>query len=238
MVICCQFSTVSTTVELVTPPTTPPEKGNLLAKGGSLDVVWSIAPIVTDGGMEEKYGKGAALALVIASGGPAQLLLPPLLGYISDNTYSKWGSRRPFILFAMTFTCKLVLKKICVAVATINYNYLLDMNRNCLQVLLYLTKCLLGMYHKTIVLDYYYVYQDIKSTEELEAEKKDDERTGEITTSTTAAPSKADATEDQEAVAAKKMKEEEETVTTLLMAYSFEDATKTDVPSHEWQSVK
>lgn len=45
-----EIATVSTTVELVTPPTTPPEKGNLLAKGGSLDVVWSIAPIVTDGG--------------------------------------------------------------------------------------------------------------------------------------------------------------------------------------------
>ena len=57
----------------------------------------------------EGYGKGAALALVIASGGPAQLLLPPLLGYISDNTYSKWGSRRPFILFAMTFTCIFIM---------------------------------------------------------------------------------------------------------------------------------
>ena len=83
-----------------------------------------------------------------------------------------------------------------------------------------------GMTAQQILLE----MNDIKSTEELEAEKKDDERTGEITTSTTAAPSKADATEDQEAVAAKKMKEEEETVTTLLMAYSFEDATKTDVP--------
>ena len=50
-------------------------------------------------------GKGAALALVIASGGPAQLLLPPLLGYISDNTYTQWGSRRPFICVGMVLSC-------------------------------------------------------------------------------------------------------------------------------------
>ena len=54
-------------------------------------------------------GKGAALALVILAGGPAQLLLPPLLGYISDNTYTSWGSRRPFILFGMCFSCVCVL---------------------------------------------------------------------------------------------------------------------------------
>jgi MFS family permease len=59
--------------------------------------------------MCEGYSKGAALSLVIASGGPAQLLLPPLLGYISDNTFSRWGSRRPFILTGMLLTCVFVL---------------------------------------------------------------------------------------------------------------------------------
>ena len=53
--------------------------------------------------------KGSSLALVIAAGGPAQLLLPPLLGYISDNTYTQWGSRRPFVLFGMCTTCIFVL---------------------------------------------------------------------------------------------------------------------------------
>jgi predicted MFS family arabinose efflux permease len=59
--------------------------------------------------MCEGNGKGAALALVIASGGPAQLILPPLFGYISDNTYTQWGSRRPFVMFGMCSTCICVL---------------------------------------------------------------------------------------------------------------------------------
>jgi MFS family permease len=54
-------------------------------------------------------GKGAALALVIFAGGPAQLLLPPLLGYFSDNTYTTWGSRRPYILAGMSLSCVFVM---------------------------------------------------------------------------------------------------------------------------------
>ncbi len=54
-------------------------------------------------------GKGAALALVLLAGGPAQILLPPLVGYISDNTYTRWGSRRPFILAGVLLSSVFVL---------------------------------------------------------------------------------------------------------------------------------
>ena len=42
-------------------------------------------------------GKGTSLSLVLLAGAPAQVFLPPLIGYISDRTYTRYGSRRPFV---------------------------------------------------------------------------------------------------------------------------------------------
>ena len=52
---------VSSTVELVTPKPTRPEKGAMLPRGGSIDVMWGISPIVTNGGLTMKEPSTSSL---------------------------------------------------------------------------------------------------------------------------------------------------------------------------------
>ncbi len=49
-------------------------------------------------------GKGTSLSLVLLAGAPAQVILPPLIGYISDHTYTRFGSRRPFVFVGMSLS--------------------------------------------------------------------------------------------------------------------------------------
>ena len=49
-------------------------------------------------------GKGTSLSLVLLAGAPAQVFLPPLIGYISDHTYTRFGSRRPFVFVGIVLT--------------------------------------------------------------------------------------------------------------------------------------